>query len=132
MEDEHRYASAVLRIEPELLDFIFLGINPGRFHFVPEASAAILKVNLKNRIRNGEGMECKECILAVPLATHAKHGADRGQANIPERFAIGLEHAELRAGILLILRQQQSIHYARALQHSVALWNDFLPTGTRR
>src|SRR5215470_15070551 len=82
VKDEHRHASAILGVKPELLDFILVGIHPSGFYFAPQGGAPIGKANLIDRIRDGERVKCKERFFAVPLAAKAVHAPDCGQTNI--------------------------------------------------
>ena len=73
----------------------------------------------------------KNALLAVPAAAEAVDRADARQFDVAERLAVEIEQLQLRTGVLLVLGQDFSVHDAGALQHAVALRNDFLPVGAR-
>ena len=119
MEDEHRDLGAVLRGVPELLHFISRGIDAGRGDLVPQRSLARRQFDLIDRRRHGERLESEEGFLAVPAAAEAVDRADARKFDVAQRLALEIEKLELRAGVVLVLGQDFSVHDAGALQNAV-------------
>ena len=61
----------------------------------------------------------KKSFLAVPSAAEACDRADARQFDVAQRLALEIEKLELRAGVVLVLGQDFSVHDAGALQNAV-------------
>ena len=129
MEDEHRDLGAVLRGVPELGHFIGRGIDAGRGHLVPQRSFARRQFYLIDRRRHGERLESEESFLAVIAAAEAGDRADSRKFDVAQRLAFEIEKLQLRAGVVLVLGQDFSVHDGGALKNPFALRNNFLPVG---
>src|SRR6184192_3805740 len=94
VEHEHGHSGAVFRIEPDLFNFVLFRIDARSFNSRPERRTAIGQVYLENGVWNGEGVECKECFFAIPLAGQSEDGTDRKQTDVTEWLSIAIEKAE--------------------------------------
>src|SRR5215467_13545664 len=66
VDDKHRYGSAVFGIEPNLFDFVLVGIH---VRFDPlEFTDLAIQCDAVGSWRHGIRMKCKKTFLAVPVA----------------------------------------------------------------
>ena len=63
----------------------------------------------------------KKTSLRSHLPAEALDRADARQLDVAQRLALEIEKLELRAGVLLVLREDLSVHNSGALQNAVRL-----------
>src|SRR5215469_12207463 len=93
VHDKHGYGSAVLGIEPNLLNFVLVGIHI-RLHPLEFTDLAIQR-DAVGGWRHGIRMKRKKAFLAVPVAPQLiDNAAERGHGNISDVLAFQIVDCE--------------------------------------